>query len=128
MKKVNIEAFLDLENDLRRYRKALHEAQDIMLAQEISLFPIFIMHQQELEMGVPLIVAGPATGIWSVHASSLEEFVVKNIILPEKIDEFKKIYQDHDHHLCLFVLSEMGAQFIYFPLEEELRKKYGHLN
>jgi hypothetical protein len=128
MAKVKIEKYLQLEQDLQRYRKALKQAKEIMLDQEITLFPIFILHQQQLEMGVPLIASGEKTGLWSVHASSLEEFVVKNIILEEKLLEFKKVYASHDHHFCLFVLSELGAQFIFFPEEGEIYKEYGTLN
>lgn len=128
MAKVSIEKYLQLEQDLRRYRKALKQAQDIMLDQEITLFPIFILHQQQLEMGVPLIEAGDTTGLWSIHASSLEEFVLKSIIHEDKLIEFKKVYNSHDHHFCLFVISELGAQFIFFPMEGELYQEYGTLN
>ncbi|MBK7231201.1 MAG: hypothetical protein IPH93_02720 [Saprospiraceae bacterium] len=128
MEKPSIQKYLALEEDLRRYRKAMNEAMEIMLDQEVSLYPIFIMHQQNLEMGVPLIEASEKTGIWSVQASSLEEFVVKNILFTDKIDEFKTLYKKHERHLCLFVLSELGAQFIFYPRQEEIYKEYGSLN
>ncbi len=125
---VDFEKYLQLEDDLRRYRKALNEALVIMLDQEVSKYPIFIIHQQELEMGVKLIEAGPETGIWSVHASSLEEFVVKSLIEEDKISEFQKIYKSHSNHFCIFVLSELGAQFIYYPRTDQLYTEYGNLN
>lgn len=128
MKNQSVEKYLLLEENLRRYRKALNDALTIMLDQEVSRYPIFIFHQQELEMGVPMIVAGETTGTWSVHASSLEEFMVKNIIDPQKIADFQKVYKEHDHHFCLFVLSELGAQFIYYPRREEIYQTYGNLN
>ncbi len=123
-----IEKYLQLEDDLRRYRNALNKAFDIMLTQDVTHYPIFIIHQQELNMGIPIIEAGKTTGVWSVCASCLEEFVMKSLILPDKLDEFKRIYKQHDHHLCLFVLSELGAQFIYIPREATLNKSYGNLN
>lgn len=128
MDKPSIEKYLALEEDLRRYRKALNEAHEIMLNQEVSLYPVFILHQQTLEMGVPLITASETTGVWSVHASSLEEFVIKNIVHQDKIEDFKALYKKHDRHLCLFVLSELGAQFIFYPKQEEIYKDYGSLN
>ncbi|MBP8726077.1 MAG: hypothetical protein KBH75_08715, partial [Saprospiraceae bacterium] len=81
--------YLQLEEDLKRYRKALNGALDIMLDQEVTNYPIFILHQQELAMGVKLIDAGEGPGNWSVHASSLEEFSLKNLIEPDKIDAFR---------------------------------------
>ncbi|HRG67272.1 MAG: hypothetical protein JNL65_08300 [Saprospiraceae bacterium] len=125
---VDFEKYLQLEDDLRRYRKALNEALEIMLDQEVSNYPIFILHQQELEMGVKLIESGPETGIWSVHASSLEEFVVKRLIEEDKILEFQTIYKNHPNQFCIFVLSELGAQFIYYPRTDQLYTEYGNLN
>lgn len=128
MSKAKVEKFLQLEQDLRRYRKALKQALEVMLDQEITSYPIFILHQQQLAMGVPVIEAPEASGEWSVHASSLEEFVLKNLIQQEKLEEFRKVYESHAGHICLFVLSELGAQFIFLPEEGELYKPYGTLN
>ena len=128
MKKQSIEKYLQLEEDLRRYRKALNQALEIMLDQEISKYPIFIFHQQELEMGIPIIQAGENTGSWSIHASSMEEFLVKNLLDQEKIPDFQKLYKSHDNHFCLFVLSELGAQFIFYPRQEAIYTDYGNLN
>jgi hypothetical protein len=122
------EKYLELEDDLRRYRKALNQALDIMLDQEITNYPIFILHQQELDMGVPIIEANEKTGVWSVHASSLEEFALKGLIDPEKIPDFQKNYKDHTDSFCLFVLSELGAQFIFYPRTDHLYTEYGNLN
>ncbi|MBK6544932.1 MAG: hypothetical protein IPO78_00440 [Saprospiraceae bacterium] len=122
------EKYLQLEDDLRRYRKALNEAIEIMLDQEVSNYPIFIVHQQELEMGIKIIEAGEKTGIWSVHASSLEEFVVKSLIENDKVEEFIRVYKEHPDNFCLFVLSELGAKFIFYPRTDHLYTEYGNLN
>jgi hypothetical protein len=125
---LQFDKYLQLEEDLRRYRKALNNALDIMLDQEISNYPIFIIHQQELAMGVKVIEAGEDTGLWSVNASSLEEFALKEIIEALKIEEFKKVYKSHNDCFCLFVLSELGAQFIFYPRNDHLYTEYGNLN
>ncbi len=125
---VPFEKYLQLEDDLRRYRKALNQALDIMLDQEISNYPIFLLHQQELAMGVIVIEAGEDTGLWSVNASSLEEFALKGLIEPEKIADFQKVYKEHPDNFCLFVLSELGAQFIFYPRADHLYTEYGNLN
>lgn len=128
MKTDSVEKYLQLEEDLRRYRNALNQAMEIVINENVSNYPIFIFHQQELDMGVPVIIAGESTGSWSVHVSSLEEFHVKNIIPKEKLEDFQKVYKEHDHHLCLFVLSELGAQFIFYSRSEEIYTPYGSLN
>jgi hypothetical protein len=109
-----LEKFLTLQSQLMPYRPILSKAADVILDENVSKYPIFVVHQQELEMGVALIEAGKQLP-WSVNASTLEEFVTKDLIYPEKASEFIATYKDPEHNLCLFVLSELGAQFIYLP-------------
>ncbi len=110
-----IETFLSLQEELKIYTKAIGEAADIIRDQDVSKYPIFVVHQQEMAMGIPVIEKDKAGGNWNINASTLEEFVSKNIIFDEKIDEFIKSYKNPDLQLCLFVLSELGANFIYLP-------------
>jgi len=109
-----IDRFLSLEKELQPYKKLLAQAADVILDENVSKYPLFVLHQQELEMGVPLVEAGNAFR-WSVHASTLEEFVSKDLIFNEKAPEFISTYKDPEIYLCLFVLSELGAQFIFIP-------------
>ena len=109
---------LDLE--LASYRKALSQAVDTILEQEISKYPIMVVHQLELELGIPIIRREEVAGSWSVNASTLEEFVAKRIIAEHLIDRFRSVYKDPEEELCLFVLSELGAMFIFFPREESM--------
>ena len=106
--------FLALQFQLQPYKKILAQAADVILDENVSKYPIFIIHQQELNMGVSLIEAGDKMK-WSVNASTLEEFVSKELIFMEKAQDFISSYKDPEEHLCLFVLSELGAQFIFMP-------------
>lgn len=109
---IPVEKIFDLQNQLKPYKRILSQAAEVIMDENVSKFPIFVVHQQELDMGIPLIEAGKKFK-WSVNASTLEEFVTKNIIYQEKATEFIQSYKDPETHLCLFVLSEMGAQFIF---------------
>ncbi len=108
-----LELFLQLEEEIKPYKKVMSDASDIIIAKEVSDYPIFVMHQQQVEIGIPIAELGKHKGSWSVHASSLEEFVSKQIVHQDKIEEFKKTYKNAEEHLCIFVLSELGTQFIY---------------
>ena len=112
-----IDRLLYLENQLQPYRRILGQAADVILNEQVSKYPIFIVHQQELEMGVLLVEAGKRFQ-WTIHASTLEEFVTKEIIFMEKTQSFIDTYKDPEEFLCLFVLSELGAQFIFLPREQ----------
>jgi len=107
--------FIQLEEDLQDYASTMEKAQQAILDQEISKYPIFVVHQHEVEMGVLLIDGNKLGLLWSVHASTLEEFVSKQIIQPEKIDSFTQVYKDTNQYFCCFVLSELGANFIFLP-------------
>jgi hypothetical protein len=110
-----IESFLSLQEDLKIYTKVLGEAADIIRDQDVSKYPIFVVHQQDMAMGIPVVEKEKNGGLWNINASTLEEFVSKNVIFEEKIDEFINAYKNPDLQLCLFVLSELGANFIYLP-------------
>jgi hypothetical protein len=49
----------------------------------------------------------------------LEEFVTKQLIAEEKVEDFQTLFRYHQNDLCLFVLSELGANFIFLPKNEE---------
>ncbi len=105
--------YLQMQIELAPLKQTMGQAADTIMDKEVSDYPIFVVHKQEVELGIPLFESQP--GQWSVHASSLEEFVSKQLIFPEKIEDFKASYKDPEVYLCLFVLSDLGAQFIYVP-------------
>ena len=88
------------------------KASEAIIDQEVTKYPIFVLHQHDLEIGIPLT---KEESKWSVHASSLEEFVSKQLIESNKIDSFRTIYKKPDDFFCVFVISELGAKFIFLP-------------
>lgn len=111
--KVRTAQYLQLEKELRPYLEVLSKASESIIDKEISKYPILVVHQQQIELGVPVLSKDPKRGNWSVNASTLEEFAMKQVIHPEKIEDFQGIYKDPGEHLCLFVISELGAKFIF---------------
>lgn len=104
-----------LESELAGYKKALGEAADTVIDQDVSEYPIFVVHQQQVDIGIPIIDREKVEGNWSVNVSTLEEFVTKQLIEEEKIEEFRKLYADPREDLCCFILSELGARFVFMP-------------
>lgn len=106
--------YKQLESELDPYKKIMGLAGDSIIDQEVSKYPIFVAHQHEVEIGIS-ILDEDKSGKWKVHASTLEEFVSKQIIEVDKVDSFKTIYKSPKSHCCVFVLSELGAKFIFLP-------------
>ncbi|MEL6923174.1 MAG: hypothetical protein AAFO94_03930 [Bacteroidota bacterium] len=107
--------FQQIQDELSPYKKTLGQAADTIIEQNVSSYPIFVVHQLEVGIGIPLIEREQVEGNWSINASSLEEFATKNLVEPEKLDEFKRVYKDPTAHLCLFLLSDFGATFVFLP-------------
>lgn len=105
--------YTQIEKALQPYLKVLGTAADTILDEDVSHYPIFVVYQVEVELGLPLLKNRAS---WSVNASTLEELVAKRLVKTEKIDAFRQVYKDPRAFLCLFVLEEAaGAQFIFLP-------------
>ena len=103
-----------LEEELKAYKPLLGSVADTIMEQDVSSYPIFVIHQDAIEVGIALSTDN-IEGSWSVNASSLEEFVTKQLILVDKVDDFKSVYKDPTAFLCLFVVDKSGATFVFIP-------------
>ena len=104
-----------IEREIRQYVPLLAKASDSVLDQEVSNYPIFIVHQGEIEVGIPVIDPQKVKSAWAINLSILEEFAAKQIINTENIDNFRQVFKNPQEQLCLFVISEIGANFIFIP-------------
>ncbi len=111
--KHSAEKFLLLEEELKVYKKVMFDASQVIIDQDVSEYPIFVAHQQNMEIGILIAERGKVKGNWNIHATTLEEMVYKQIIKEENIEEFKNIFRNPEDNLCVFVLSELGAQFVF---------------
>lgn len=107
-----------IKTDLQPYIELMGRLADQVMVQDVSNYPIFVIHPDTIELGLPVVEKGD-NNRWAIHVSTLEEFSTKQLIQEEKVAEFRKVYKDPEHHLCLFVLSDLGAQFIFLPREEQ---------
>lgn len=104
-----------LEKELQPLKTPLGIAADTIYNENVSNYPIFITHQQEVEIGIPVIKKDVHGGNWSVNASTLEELVAKNLVQMDKVENFTEVFKPVKDYVCLFVLSELGATFIFLP-------------
>ncbi|HEB62183.1 MAG TPA: hypothetical protein ENI82_03430 [Bacteroidetes bacterium] len=107
--------FKKIQEELRPYKKILGKAADAIIDENVSSYPIFVVHRLEVSIGIPIIKREEVEGNWSINASSLEELVTKKVIEMEKLDSFKGIYKNPRSFLCLLLLSDFGATFAFLP-------------
>ena len=109
--------YQNLEKALQGYKPMLAKAADAILEQDVSSYPIFVLHRQGISIGMELQTED-LEGQWLVNASSLEEFVSKNLIESDRVNDFKVIYKDPEEFLCLFVIEAGAANFVFIPRGE----------
>jgi hypothetical protein len=109
--------YQQLETDIKPYVPLMGKAADAILDQDISSYPIFVVHQFELELGILLVERQEGGAKWSINASTLEELAAKKVVEMSKVDQFRQIFKDPRANVCLFVLSDLGANFIFLPRE-----------
>lgn len=112
------EKLLVIENEMKRYNALLSAATDKILNSNASSYPIFVVAKQPIALGINLVDREKVNSNWSINASSIEEFVAHNLVFKEKVPEFKKTYKDPTQFICLFVLSDLGAQYLFVPRQK----------
>jgi hypothetical protein len=106
---------VSLERDLKFFKDSLHEVAIEIMVEGLSRYPIFIAHQHELSLGEMILDRNDLNTEWSIHASTMEEFLEKGIIKTPLKEKFVKSYKNPDDFMCVFVVVPEGANFVYYP-------------
>jgi len=106
---------ISLERDLKEFNDALHEVAVEIIVEGLSKYPIFVAHQHELKLGEVILDRNELNTDWTIHASTLEEFVERGVIKPALKDRFIATYKSPKDYMCVFVVVPEGANFVYYP-------------
>ncbi len=106
---------VSLEKDLTLYADSIKEVALEILLEGVSTHPIFVAHQHTVSIGEMILDREELHTDWTIQASTLEEFVQKGIINPDKKAMFLKAYKKPEDYMCVFVVVPEGANFIYYP-------------
>ncbi len=82
-------------------------------------FPIFTICKTNQPVGKLLFDKKDLGLDWHYYASLLTEFVQRELVMPNKEEDFKQTYKDPDEFCCLFVLDEEFTNFVYIPYPED---------
>lgn len=117
-KKPNESPLKSLKKDLDFYSDSIAEVAQDILEEQLSAYPIFVAHQHELALGELILDKNELGTDWSIHASTIEEFLEKNLIKEDKQAFFKAKYKDPKSFMCLFVVVPEGANFVFYPYKK----------
>jgi hypothetical protein len=108
-----------LETDLRLYSESIREVAVEIMVEGLTSYPIFVAHQHEVALGEMILNKEDLNTDWTIHASTLEEFVEKGIVKKELRQRFVDTYKNPHDFMCVFVVVPEGANFVFFPYGKE---------
>lgn len=103
--------------DINHYYDLLQEAFIGVINEGVSNYPVFIFHQQEVNVGLPIADRNEVVGNWSVNISTLEEFYIKGLVTIEQVEEIKSKITGKPPQYCCLVLAEGQGSIIFLPRE-----------
>ncbi len=111
--------WLQLQRDIKPYLPALGQAADTVTEQEVSNYPVFLAYPGDdlsTALGLSVLQAPTTRGVtWSVHVTTLEELVARQIVAMEKVDNFRRVYKTTPDSLCFLVWAEGERRFAFLP-------------
>lgn len=82
-------------------------------------YPVFPISKQSQPVGQLLIEKGTLETEWYYYASFLDEFLQRELVAPDKLEEFEKAYKNPDEFCCLFVVDQAFTNFVFIPFPED---------
>jgi CBS domain containing-hemolysin-like protein len=104
-----------LEKSISAFKRTLEKAADTVLEQGVSSYPVCVLHRQDVPIGIPLKKEMGSDEDWLVNLSTVEELSTKQVIDVSRVKHFTKIYKNPQEFLCLFIIDEFGANFVFLP-------------
>jgi hypothetical protein len=113
------ETYIDqFREDLHTYHHLLEEAFEGVIHEEVSKYPVFIFHREEVNMGLMIFDRYKHGANWSVNVSTLEEFYIKGLVTIEKVEEIKHKITGNPPQYCCLVLSGEQGSIVFIPREQ----------
>lgn len=108
-----------ISKDFVAVADTLKEAAYQLRIRKISDHPIFPVSKIDLPIGSLLIHKKDQDLQWNYNFSFLDEFVQRELIAKEGIENFKENYKNPDEFACLFIVDEGFTNFLYIPYPED---------
>ena len=82
-------------------------------------FPIFPICKSDQPIGQILLQPEINGTAWKYYASFLNEFVERQLVAKDKVEDFHTAYKDPDEFCCLFVIDPEFTNFLFIPFPED---------
>ncbi len=109
-----------ITSDFVKIADVLLEAAHELRQRKMTDFPIFIFSEMPTKIGTPFFKPNEkGLEYWHVAASSVEEFLARQIIVHEALDTFKSVYKQAAEQACLLVINDKVNHFVFLPFPAE---------
>lgn len=112
---LNEKDFAALDKAIQPHNQLMGQASDSVLQQDISKYPIFVVSEKAIQIGIPILNPESLADKWFMYISTLEEFATKKLIEMAKVDAFRSVYKPPSDQYCIFLISDIGATFVFLP-------------
>ena len=105
-----------LQEEIQKYALWIGGAIQVIRQEGISNYPIVVAHKEaQLGLGVPIVNHTLNESMWSFAATTLEELVQRGVWEMERVDSFRKLYNDKINSICVFILTTNQSQCVFLP-------------
>ena len=103
----------ELEVAIKKNQARFLAAVKTIRDEQVSNYPILMAYPSftTISIGLPLQEGERL----SFNATTLEELAVKKVIDMERVDDFRKVYNQKQDHWCVFLLERPAPQFVFIP-------------
>ncbi|GAA4099403.1 hypothetical protein [Mucilaginibacter panaciglaebae] len=108
---------VSLPRDLKMFKESIREVAVEIMVEGLSKYPIFVAHQHELKLGEVILDRNELNTEWSIHASTMEEFIEVGLIKRSRRENFVASYKNPNEFMCIFVVVPEGANFVFVPYQ-----------
>ena len=109
-----------ITQDFVKISNQLKEASYQVRKRGFSEYPIFPICREFQPVGQMLYPKEAFDIGWNIYITYLDEFLQRELIDPQKSDDFKNNYKNPDEFCCLFVVDGSFTSFIYVPFPEDI--------
>jgi len=99
--------------------ETLREASYQVRKRNISKYPIFVFSHTQVPVGSNFLAKEELALEWNINASYLEDFMQRQLVLEDRVEDFQAAYKDPDEFCCLFVVDGEFQNFVFIPYPED---------
>lgn len=116
---INQQLMGKVSSDFIKVSDHLKETSYQVRSRNFSKYPIFIVSDKEVDLGVLLFDRKDFSTVYQYRAGFLENFLENEMIGKESKELFIENYKNPDEYCCLFVLDNEFAGFVYLPFPND---------